>query len=278
MRIACAQLLSGPDPDANLRLVRDYAERAAAEGANLVVFPEATMASFATRSASVAQPLDGPFATAVREIAGELGLVLAVGMFTPGADADRPHNTLLVTGRGVEASYDKIHLFDVNDFAESDHVTPGYEPVLVEVGGLRLGLAICYDVRFPELFKHYANHGADAVLVPASWRSGEGRGEQWRAIVIARATDATSYVVACDQADARAHAELARSKAPLGAGRSCIVGPLGDVLAEAGGEPDLIVADLDADTVARARRAMPVLANTRFHTVPPRDPDAVVLL
>lgn len=269
MRVAVAQLTSTTLPDENLRLVREYAGRAVAAGADLVLFPEATMASFATRSAEVAEPLDGPFAHALRSLAAELDVVLAVGMFTLRDAGGPPRNTLYLTGRGVEASYDKIHLFDVEGFAESDHITAGDDPVTVEVGGFRVGLSVCYDVRFPELYKHYAAGGAEVVLVPASWRSGDGKAEQWRALAKARAMDGTVYIVACDQADPAASGGDGSSWAPLGVGNSLVVDPLGTVVADAGTGPELLVVDLDKQAVAAARSAMPVIANTRFRTRPP---------
>ena len=113
------------------------------------------MASFATRSAEVAEPLDGPFASAVRTLASQWGLVVAAGVFTPGEDPRRPRNTLLVTGPGVEASYDKMHLFDVQGFAESEHVTPGDAPVVVDDTVAALGLLARHVV---DLF-----HGADRL-------------------------------------------------------------------------------------------------------------------
>ncbi len=267
MRIAVAQLTSTTDPDANLTLAADYVRRAKDAGARLVVFPEAMMASFATRAADVAEPLSGPFATRLRELAATVGITIAAGMFTPSDDPDRPRNTVFVAWQGGEASYDKIHLFDVEGFAESDHVTAGDEPVLVDIGGLTFGLAICYDVRFPELFKHYADAGAQVVLVPASWANGPNKRTQWQTLVRARAMDATVYVVGCGQAEPR---DPDASRAPLGVGHSLVADPLGAVIAEAGAGPELLIAELDAEAVVRAREKMPVLANTRFGRTPPR--------
>ena len=153
MRIAVVQLCSSEVPSENLALMR--ASMPDAAGADLVVFPGATMASFSTRSADVAEPLDGPFAQGVRALASEFGTTIAVGMFTPGPDG-RPLNTCFVTGPAGEASYDKLHLFDAWGFVESDVMTPGRAPVLIDIAGVKVGLAICFDLRFPELFKHYA--------------------------------------------------------------------------------------------------------------------------
>src|SRR6201985_414091 len=111
MRIALAQILSSTDPAANLRLVRGDNTRAADTGAALVVFPEATMCRFGVPLAPIAEPVDGPWADGVRGIAAHAGITVIVGMFTP-ADDGRVHNTLLATGPGADAHYDKIHLYD----------------------------------------------------------------------------------------------------------------------------------------------------------------------
>ncbi len=124
VRIALAQILSSPDPAVNLEQVAELTGQAAAAGARLVVFPEATMRCFGRNLAEVAEPLDGPWAGRVRQIAAEAGVTVVVGMFTP-ADHGRVRNTLLVSGPGVEAAYDKIHLFDAFGFAESDTVAAG---------------------------------------------------------------------------------------------------------------------------------------------------------
>ena len=278
MRIAVAQLCSTPDPAANLVLMRGCLADAA--GADLVVFPEATAACFARRSVEAAEPLDGPFATGVRALAAEFSTTIAVGLFTPAPDGSAPtsmagpetaaasarcRNTLYVTGSGVEAAYDKLHLFDAFGFAESSHVAPGGQPVTVEVGGVRVGLAICYDLRFPELFKHYARAGADVVIVPASWQDGPGKVDQWRLLARARALDSTCYVIAAGQAEPAASGRPGGT-GPLGVGHSMAVAPDGVVLHEAGDAPEVFVVDLDPDAVARVRQMLPVLANSRFES------------
>ena len=174
-----AQISSGTDPAENLELVAAATERAAAGGAELVVFPEATMCRFGVSL--------GPIAAARRavgrqgaEIAAERVGVVA-GMFTP--DGDRVKNTLLaVTPDGERAGYDKIHLYDAFGFAESRTVAPGAEPVIITVAGCRVGLATCYDIRFPRLFTTLARAGADLIVVPASWGPGRAKcisGRPW---------------------------------------------------------------------------------------------------
>ena len=258
MRIAVAQILSGTDPAANLQLVRDYAGRAADAGAQLVVFPEATMCRFGVPLSPIAEPVDGPWADGVRRIATDAGIAVVVGMFTP-ADGDRVYNTLLVAGPNqLDAHYDKIHLYDAFGFTESRTVAPGHEPVMITVDGVVVGLSTCYDIRFPELFTTLARRGAQLVVVSASWAAGPGKLEQWTLLARARALDCTSYIVAAGQADP---GEPLASSAPTGVGGSLVVSPFGRVVASAGADPQLLVADLDLEQVTKARETIAVLRN-----------------
>jgi len=260
MRIAVAQILSGTDPADNLQLVREYTGRAAESGASLVVFPEASMCRFGVPLAPIAEPVDGRWADGVRRIAADAGITVVVGMFTP-ADDGRVHNTLLSVGpagSGTDAHYDKIHLYDAFGFTESSTVAPGREPVVVGVDGVGVGLTTCYDLRFPELFTTLAGRGAQLIVVSASWAAGPGKLEQWTLLARARALDSTSYIVAAGQADP---GEPLASSAPTGVGGSLVVSPFGDVVAAAGADPQLLVADLALERVAKARETIAVLRN-----------------
>ncbi|MGI8768079.1 MAG: carbon-nitrogen hydrolase family protein [Propionibacteriaceae bacterium] len=263
MRIALAQIVASKDLAGNLDLVRLRAAEAATAGADLVVFPEATMRAFGYNLTEIAEPVDGPWASAVRDFAREQQIVIVVGMFTPG-DAGRVRNTLLATGPGVEAAYDKIHLFDAFSFAESDTVTAGDTLVTIEVAGVRVGLATCYDVRFPGLFTALADRGAELVVLPASWGGGEGKLAQWQLLVCARALDTTCFVAACDQADPVAIGLTGSGSAPTGIGHSLLVDPLGRVLNELGSAPEMMIIDLDLNVVECTRTALPVLKNRKL--------------
>ncbi|MFJ9088227.1 MULTISPECIES: carbon-nitrogen hydrolase family protein [unclassified Streptomyces] len=263
MLIALSQLTTGPDPAKNLDLIEEQARRAADAGARVVVLPEAAMACFGTPLTPLAEPLDGPWANRLRAIAEAAGIVVVAGMFTP-ADDGRVTNTLLATGPGVEETYDKIHLYDAFGFAESDNVAPGTRVVTIDVDGVRLGLATCYDVRFPELFRAHADAGAVATLLPASWGAGPGKREQWELLVRARALDATVWVAAVGQADPAASGIDVSGTAPTGIGHSMLVGPDGTVRESLGAEPGLIVAELDVAEVERVRGKISVLANRRL--------------
>lgn len=259
MRVALAQFAASTDPAGNLARVREFATEAAARSAELVVFPEAAMSSFARPRAEAAEPFDGPWAGGVRAIAADLGVTIVAGMFTT-TDTPRVRNTLLVTG-GAEARYDKLHLFDALGYAESRQIEPGSRPVTFDLAGHRVGLATCYDVRFPGLFTHLAALGAELVVLPASWAPGEAKLHQWRTLVTARAMDSTSFVVAVDQSVPPA---VATGPAPTGIGHSLAIDPAGAVLLELGEDDELAVVDLDLSAVAAVRERLPVLR----HAVP----------
>jgi deaminated glutathione amidase len=261
MRIALAQIQSGTEPTANLGLVEDYTRRAANAGASLVLFPEATMCRFGVPLAPIAEPLDGAWASAVRAIAERAGVVVVAGMFTP-ADDGRVTNTLIATGPGVDAHYDKIYLYDAFGFAESKTVAPGHEPVVINVaddsGPIAVGLTLCYDVRFPELYVELAQRGAQLITVHASWGAGPGKLEQWTLLARARAIDTTGIVAAVGQA--YPGDEIAAT-GPTGVGGSLVASAVGEVMTSAGADPQLLVTDVDLDAAQKARETIAVLRN-----------------
>ena len=272
MRVAAAQIVTGKDVQKNLDLIDQWAGKAASAGAELVVFPEAAQRAFGYNLTSIAEPLEGPWAQQVRSIAARHGLVIVAGMFTPAESSEqgtsRVANTLLVTGptregTTVDTSYQKLHLYDAFGFQESRTVQEGRAPVRFAAADLTFGLATCYDIRFPALFQHLARSGAQATLLSASWAAGPGKVEQWRVLAQARALDSTQYVIACGQGLPEAAGVAAPVGAPTGVGHSMIISPAGEILAEAGEAPELLVADLDPTVVERTRGLIPVLANAR---------------
>jgi deaminated glutathione amidase len=263
LRVALAQILSGADPQENLELVASQTAEAAEHDAQLVIFPEATMRRFGLPLAEIAEPVDGPWAQQLQKIADHHQLVVAAGMFTPSGDG-RVKNTLRCVGPGVDAHYDKIHLFDAFGFRESDTVAAGAETVMITIGGAKIGLTTCYDVRFPGLYVKLAELGAQVMCVAASWGAGPGKVEQWQLLTRARALDCTSYVVAAAQADPAAAGMALDGRAPTGVGHSAAISPAGEVLRSLGREPGLLVAELDLDVVEQTRATIPVLANRRF--------------
>lgn len=261
IRVALAQVAATADPAANLNLVEEGIGQAAAAGARLVVFPEATMCRFGVPLGPVAEPVDGPWAEDVRTLADAAGITVVAGMFTP-SDDGRVRNTLLATGRNVDTWYDKIHLYDAFGFAESDTVAPGASPATFVLDGHTVGLATCYDVRFPALFDELALRGADLVVMPASWGAGVGKRAQWDVLVRARALDCGAFVAACDQADPSSIGRNAGS-APAGIGASLVADPFGQVVGQLGAVPATLIVEIDLARAAQARAATGVIVNAR---------------
>jgi len=220
------------------------------------------MCRFGVPLAPIAEPVDGPWADGIRRIATEAGITVIAGMFAPAGDG-RVTNTLIATGPGTpnqpDAHYDKIHLYDAFGFTESRTVAPGREPVVITVDDVRVGLSTCYDIRFPALYTELARRGAQLIVVCASWGSGPGKLEQWTLLARARALDSMSYVAAAGQADPGD--ALTGSGAPTGVGGSLVASPLGEIVASADAQPQLVVADIDVDNVAKARESIAVLHN-----------------
>ncbi|MDP9805738.1 putative amidohydrolase [Trueperella bonasi] len=257
MTVAAAQMSSSTDWQENLQVVEKYIHQAAEAGARIVVFPEATIASFAKPVAESHEALDGPFAERIRQLSREAGVVSVVGTFEPSGDG-RSYNTLLITGRvggeDVEARYRKIHLYDAFGNRESDTVKPGDELVVIDIDGVKVGFATCYDVRFADQFHALGLAGAQLVCLPAAWAEGPGKAEQWDLLIRSRAMDAQAWLVACDQAW-----QPPQGAAPLGVGRSAIIDPLGVVRSRLDSAPDLLIADIDIAKVDDVRARVPVL-------------------
>jgi predicted amidohydrolase len=263
MRAAAVQLHSTPDRDRNLAAADRLTRDAAAAGAELVVLPEKWPAlGTPEQTIAAAEPFDGPVAQWAKAIARELGIDLVAGSFSERTGEARGANTSLHIGPDGElkASYRKIHMFDVEVggrvYKESEHEAPGDEIVLSQTaGGTNLGLTICYDVRFPELYRILAVRGAEIVTVPAAFTFATTR-DHWEVLLRARAIEGQAFVVAANQIGE--HAPGIRS-----GGRSMIVDPWGVVLATAPDIETFVVAELDLDRQAEIRRTLPSLANRR---------------
>jgi predicted amidohydrolase len=262
MRIALAQISSGTDPSENLELVSKQTAAAAAAGAELVIFPEATMCRFGVSLGPVAEPLDGPWARGVGDIAASHGVTVVAGMFTPGDDGKVRNTLVIADADGDLIGYEKIHLYDAFGFQESRTVQAGDDAVTFDVGDVAVGAATCYDIRFPTLFTALADRGAQLVVVPASWGSGEGKLDQWRVLARARALDSGCFVAAVGQA-VPTDPDVAQSSAPTGIGHTIVAGPFGTVHTELTDNTELAVVDLDLAEVDNARASIAVLSNRR---------------
>jgi predicted amidohydrolase len=265
MRVAAVQLNTTDDVEANLRAADEHTRAAAADGARLIVLPEkwSVLGSPAHLRAG-AQPLDGPAVTWARDTARELGVDLVAGSMSERVDGEEKlRNTSLHIGPDgeIKATYRKIHMFDVvvddTTYRESATEEPGDEIVTsTTADGVPIGLSICYDLRFPELYRELALRGARIIVVPAAFTLATTR-DHWEILVRARAIEEQAFVIAANQIGA--HPAGMRS-----GGRSLIVDPWGLVLATAPDRVGPVVADLDLDAQTRIRTELPSLANARL--------------
>jgi predicted amidohydrolase len=261
MRVALCQLPVSPDPTINLGRVRAALADAAGRGADLAVFPEATQARFGSDLRALAEPLDGPFGSGLAGAAREHGVALVAGVFEPSTDG-RVYNTAVTydsTGDLV-AAYRKIHLFDSLGERESAVVAPGSQPVVTDVAGVKIGLATCYDIRFPELTRTLVARGAELIVLPAAWAAGLFKEDHWVTLVRARAIENTVWVAAAGQVP---DPDSPPTRAPTGIGRSMLVDPLGTVRTDLGPTAGVGVADLDSAVTARVRAMLPCLEHRR---------------
>jgi len=238
--------------------VRDRTARVASlvraqQGADLVLLPELwPQGGFSYDGwEEQAEPLDGPVVESMRQAARDSGVTLHMGSFVERDDSGRLFNTSVLVGPdgGILTTYRKVHLFGFGD-GEPKLMTAGDGAV---VHGT-LGLATCYDLRFPEQFRLLLDGGAEVVLLVAAWPA--KRVAHWRLLVRARAVENQSYVLACNTAGT--HAGV-----PMGA-HSMVVDPWGAVLAEAGEHEEVLVVDLDEESVASTRSSFPVLGDRRL--------------
>ena len=271
LRAALVQLRTPATQAEALAQAEPLVRRAAAEGAQLVATPEATNILQRDRAKLFAavQPLeDDACVQGLRALARELSITLLIGSaLVRRGDDQLANRSILVDAEGrIQATYDKIHMFDVDlptgeRHRESALYTPGDRAVIAETPWGLLGLTICYDVRFPHLYRALAKAGAQVITVPAAFTRPTGEAH-WEVLLRARAIETGAFVLAPAQGGMH---EDGRGTW----GRSTIVGPWGQVLARADGdEPDVILAELDLEEVAKARAAIPALANDRAFAQP----------
>lgn len=265
--VAVAQFAPGADPRVNLAEIERMTRLAVARGASLVVFPE--YSSYFTPVmgfdwVEAAQPLDGSFVQALVALANDTACHIVAGLVEVGSDPTRVRNTIVAVAPelGLVAKYRKMHLYDAFGTKESDWVEAGpsvgsaAEPEIFELGGLRVGLQTCYDIRFPEVTRRLVDAGAELVLVPAEWVRGPLKEHHWRTLCTARALENTVYLAAADHVP------------PVGVGNSFVIDPMGVELVTIGESVDVSVAWLTRERLTAVRTLNPALALRRFRVVP----------
>ena len=267
LRVAAVQLNSQANVTENLAVCRRLVTEAARQGASLVVLPE-NFAYLGPESGKrdVAEALDapGPIQSALVEMASTAQVTLVAGGWPMQSDDRmRPYNACTVVDAGGKgaAHYRKIHLFDVDlpdgtELRESEATSAGGEVVVVQVGAFRVGLSVCYDLRFPELYRRLVDLGAELLVVPSAFTLQTGK-DHWHVLLRARAIEAQCWVIAAAQ----------WGKHPKGRasfGHSMIIDPWGTVVAECSDRVGLIVADVDRAYLEEIRRRLPSLKHRRL--------------
>jgi predicted amidohydrolase len=271
MRIGLIQLTVTDDPVANLATTLGFVRQAQAQTAQFILTPECTNGLWSDRAAqksSLRTESDDPTLAALRDEAAKLGIWLLIGslaLLTGDADGRFANRSFLIGPDGtIAARYDKIHMFDVNVSAteiyrESAAFRPGDKAVIAQTPFAPIGMSVCYDVRFPYLYRKLAQGGAQILTVPAAFNHITGAGH-WETLLRARAIENGAFVLA--PAQTGFHAE-ASGKGRRTYGHSLAIGPWGEVLADGGTEPGVTTVDLDLTQVAEARRRVPALQHDR---------------
>jgi predicted amidohydrolase len=264
MRVAACQLNTRDDRATNLATAQALLKQAAAQGADLAVLPEYVDYLGPARGAPEPEPTDGEFGQFFSGLARELGIWVLAGSFREARPGDgRSYNTSLLFDRAgkLVAAYRKIHLYDVEipnrvSYHESTSVAGGDRSVVVDIEGVGVGLSICYDLRFPELYRALTIDGARVLVVPAAFMAHTGR-DHWEVLLRARAIEDQCFVVAAAQiGDHEPHRTCY--------GRSMIVDPWGTVIAQAPDITCVVVAELDLNRLENIRAELPSLRNRRL--------------
>ena len=271
VKTALIQMRSGIDPEHNLSAAEAMIREAAANGARFILTPETThlvqrdaRAALALLKPMKADPAMARFAA----LAAELGVDLLIGSMAFAGDDGRAVNrsVLFAPDGAVSATYDKIHMFDVSlgageNYRESDAYRAGERAVLADAAGLKLGLTICYDVRFASLYRRLAQAGAVAITVPSAFTRPTGRAH-WEVLLRARAIETGSFILA--PAQGGLHEDGRKTW-----GHSMVVGPWGDVIAALDhDEPAVLYAEIDPDAALKARDRIPALKGDRDYAGP----------
>lgn len=267
MKTALLQITASDDPTQNLAMVSDMVAEAAAQGAGYILTPEVTncLSASRTRQTEVLHTeADDPTLKALRAQAAQLGIWLTIGSLalkTNDPDGRFANRQVLINPQGdIHARYDKIHMFDVQvseteTYRESAGYRPGNQAVLADTPFATLGLSICYDLRFPHLFRRLAQAGAEVLTVPSAFSPETGK-QHWHALLQARAIETGCWVLAPAQTGTH---PASRGRSRMTYGHSLVISPWGEVIADAGTETGIVFVDIDREKVAQARRRIPSL-------------------
>lgn len=261
MKVSVGQFTPGGVVSENLAAMRRLAEDARAAGSKLVVFPEESMFSVGKVDGDFAQVVDAQWTTFVQGIsllAAQVGIAIVAGGYESSGE-DRPYNTLIAVDEtgAIMGTYRKLHLYDAFSYKESERIKAGDDGItIVEIGGFKVGIMTCYDIRFPELARALTLQGAELICVPAAWFKGEHKIDHWETLLKARAIENTVWVAAAGTSSAHC------------IGHSAILDPMGIPVVFLDDEPEAIVtANVSHKRIEEVREFLPVLKNRRFGEV-----------
>lgn len=262
LRVAVGQYAATDDPEASIATAVGLVEQAAAAGARLVLLPEYALA-WAPRLRPDLGAGHTEFATALADAAVAHEMWVVAGTLEPAGE--RLRNVAIALGPDGQrrGAYTKVHLFDAFGVRESEVLDPGephQEPVVLDVDGWQVGLATCYDLRFPETFRRLLDAGAEVLAVGAAWAAGPGKVDQLEVLARARALENTSYLL------------LASQNGEGRSGHSAAIGPLGEVLTAAADDPEVLIIDLSRARLGEVRETVPSLRHRRYTVVPSPPP------
>ncbi|EPX77652.1 carbon-nitrogen hydrolase family protein [Litoreibacter arenae] len=275
MRIALLQLNACDDPAANLPVTLKLVDEAVADGAEFVLTPEVTNCVSTSRSQQMnvlSHQDEDPTLAALRDAAAKHSIWLLIGSLglkTDDPDGRFANRSFLVDPQGdIAALYDKIHMFDVQiseseSYRESAGYRPGDRAVVADAGFAKVGLTICYDMRFPKLYRDLAQAGAQIITVPAAFSPVTGPAH-WESLLRARAIETGCFVIAPAQTGEH---KATKGKSRSTHGHSLVVSPWGEVILDAGTDPGMVCTDIDLGDVARARQRVPSLTHDRPYTL-----------
>jgi predicted amidohydrolase len=255
-RLCGIQIETGNNPHANLEKVTSIFREAVREKPDFIVFPEMyEVACAPEKAAAFAHQIPSDFTEKVRRLARTYSVNIIGGSIFE-KEGDVVYNTAVVYNRNGEicGKYRKMHLFDAFNYGESKGIQYGNEPLLVVLDDLTFGIAICYDIRFPEIFRYYALHGAQVVFLPAAFF--QPNHDHWQINIRSRALDNTMFVMSCNQTGKRF------------VGRSMTADPWGVSISSLGMEEGYYIADIDVDRIQEVRERLPFLENRRFDVLP----------
>lgn len=254
-RLCGIQIETGENPAENRKKLYSLLKEASYLKPDFILFPEMFEVVVSPLEApKFSHPIPSGFTDEVAEQARRYSVNIMAGSFFE-RDGDSVFNTAVVFDRKGRlcGKYRKMHLFDAFGYGESRGIRPGQSPLLLEIEGFRFGVAICYDVRFPEIFRYYAAGGAQIVFVPAAFF--QPNHDHWQLNIRSRALDNTIFVMGCNQTGRRF------------VGRSMIANPWGITVASMGVEEGFFYADIDVDLIEETRKNLPFLENRRFDVV-----------